>query len=237
MMEMTPLDLLAFAAHPDDAEIGMGGTLAKFAEAGKEVAICDLTQAEMSSNGNVELRQQEAAEAAKHLGIATRINLGLPDRGLRVDKTHIDPIVKVIRQYRPQLVAAPYWKDRHPDHIQTSLMVQEAIFNAKLRKYMPELAEWRVPQVIFYFINDLDEPDFLIDVSAVHNRKMQALRSYRSQFSPEDASAVETPLTLGYLEKVVARDTLLGTRKFVSHAEGFVTKEPLLLQLPEEGIG
>lgn len=230
------LDLLVFAAHPDDAEIGMGGTMAKLSEAGKKVAICDLTLAEMSSNGTVSLRQREAALASEHLGITTRINLELPDRGIQLAPCHIDPIVKVIREHRPRLVAAPYWKDRHPDHIQTSKIVQEAVFNAKLRRYLPSLPAWTVPQLIFYFINDLDEPDFIVDVSSVHHRKMEALRAYRSQFTPSEKDAVDTPLTLGYLERVEMRDRLIGSKKSIQWAEGFVSKDPLLVQMPGEGI-
>ncbi|EPR28187.1 GlcNAc-PI de-N-acetylase family protein [Geobacillus sp. WSUCF1] len=103
-------DLLAFGAHPDDVEIGMGGTIAKYVRRGYRIVICDLTQAELSSNGTVDERQREAAEAARRLGVSERFNLGLPDRGLYVEEEAIRQIAAVIRRYRPRLVFAPYWK-------------------------------------------------------------------------------------------------------------------------------
>jgi len=144
------LDILVFGAHPDDAEIGMGGTIRKHVLAGLKVGICDLTLAEMSSNGTVETRRREADAASEALGIAYRSNLELPDRGLTPSREHIEAIVAEIRKCRPRIVFAPYWQDRHPDHIACSHLVQEAVFNAKLRKYMPDLAAHSVEQCYFY---------------------------------------------------------------------------------------
>lgn len=225
------LDLLVFSAHPDDAEIGMGGTIAKHTREGQSVVLCDLTLAELSSNGDVETRQQEASAAGQLLGVRERVNLGLPDRGLQVSKQSIDAVVDIIRRLRPRVVAAPYWQDRHPDHIACSLLVQEALFNAKLRKYKPDLAAWLVPQVYYYFINDVYEPDLIVDTTDVHMTKMAGLQAYRSQFEApsEGEDRVATPLTDSYLERVDARDRLLGVRAKVGYAEGFVSKEPLLV--------
>lgn len=224
------LDLLAFGAHPDDVEIGMAGTLAKHAAAGRRVGICDLTLAEMSSNGNPELRQREAAEASEYLGLALRSNLRLPDRGLTGEKEQIDAIVREIRLRRPRVVFAPYWQDRHPDHVRCSQLVQEAVFNAKLRRYMPELPAVNVEQLFFYFINDVYEADVMIDVTAVYERKLDSLRAYRSQFETAGADTVATPLNQGYVERVAARDSLLGQKRGLPYAEGFVSKLPLLVE-------
>ncbi|MCZ8512973.1 bacillithiol biosynthesis deacetylase BshB1 [Paenibacillus filicis] len=223
------LDLLIFGAHPDDAEIGMAGTIAKHTAAGQRVGICDLTLAEMSSNGTVAIRRREAEEAAKVLGLAMRSNLELPDRGLTLTKEHVDRIVAEIRRWKPRVVFAPYWEDRHPDHIACSKLVQEAVFNAKLRKYMPELEAHTVKDTYFYFINDLDVCDVMVDVSGVYERKVAALQAYRSQFDPISAGNdyVQTPLNQGYLERVEARDRLLGQKRLVPFAEGFVNKLPL----------
>src|SRR5690625_2305091 len=109
------LDLLIFGAHPDDAEIGMGGTIAKHTTMGLKVGICDLTLAELSSNGTVELRKQEAKQATEALNVTVRTNLQLPDRGLVPAFEHIQRIVAIIREYRPKVVFAPFWQDRHPD--------------------------------------------------------------------------------------------------------------------------
>jgi N-acetylglucosamine malate deacetylase 1 len=223
------LDLLIFAAHADDAEIGMGGTIAKHVMAGDRVGIIDLTQAEMSSNGDVKTRLKEAAHAAEVLGLAVRDNLGLPDRGLAVVPAMIDRMITAIRKYRPRLVFAPYAIDRHPDHVACSKMAEEAVFSAKLRKYLPQLPAWEAQQLIFYFINDAHTPQLLVDITDTQHTKMEALRAYRSQFMPEGADAVETPLTAAYLEAVIARDRLLGQPKRYAYAEGFIPKGPIVL--------
>ena len=230
---MTKLDILAFGAHPDDVEIGMGGTIAKHVQAGLKVGICDLTFAEMSSNGTVELRQQEADLASTVLGLSRRTCLGLPDRGLLLEKVQIDKIVKEIRETKPDIVFAPYWQDRHPDHVQCSKMIEEAVFNAKLRKYMPELEAWEVPQLVFYYINDMHDPTIMIDISEQWTLKEQALRAYSSQFdATATVDAVQTPLTRQYVERVFARDQLLAqSQKGWTTAEGFTTRKPLSLSL------
>lgn len=229
MNDSDGLDLLAFGAHPDDVEIGMGGTVAKHVAAGDKVGICDLTYAELSSNGTPLLRQQEAAAASEALGVSVRSNLGLPDRGLTGEAAQLKAIVRELRLRRPRIVFAPYWQDRHPDHVRCSQLVQEALFNAKLRKYMPELPAWNVEHVYFYFINDVYDADVMVDVSAVYERKLASLRAYRSQFEQAGTDTVRTPLNQGYVERVEARDRLLGQKRFVPYAEGFVSKLPLLV--------
>lgn len=226
-MSELKLDILVFAAHADDAEIGMGGTIAKHTRAGDRVGIIDLTRAEMSSNGDVETRLREAASASAVLGLAVRDNLGLPDRGLAVVPEMIDPMVAAIRAYRPRLVFAPYGIDRHPDHVACSRMAEEAVFSAKLRRYMPETPAWNVEHLIYYFINDAHPPQLLVDITETQQAKMDALSAYRSQFMPEGADAAQTPLTAAYLEAVVARDRLLGQPKRFAYAEGFIPKGPL----------
>ncbi len=227
------LDMLIFGAHPDDAEIGMGAAIYKHVQAGMRVGICDLTYAELSSNGTVELRQREAEEASRLLGLAARSNLGLPDRGLEVKDEQIRKITREIRKYRPRLVFAPYWIDRHPDHVLCSQLVQEAVFNAKLRNYEPEMEAVQVEQLYFYFINDTDKADIMIDVSAEHAVKMEVLSAYRSQFEAADPAKniVATPLNQAYLERVEARDRLLGQKRSVAYAEGFVSRLPLMVGL------
>lgn len=229
---MSGLDLLVFGAHADDAEIGMGGTIAKHAQAGHRVGVCDLTEAEMSSNGTVELRRQEAAAASAVLGVSRRSNLKLPDRGLAPVREQLEAIVEEIRLTRPRVVFAPYWKDRHPDHVQCSRLIEEAVFNAKLRKFMPDLPPVQVERLIYYYINDMDEVSLVVDVSEWYDLKRQALAAYRSQF---DRSAVEdsvaTPLTNGYLKRVESRDYLLGQGKGWLYAEGFAVKQPFGVSL------
>jgi len=229
---MDKLDILVFGAHADDAEIGMGGTIAKHTAAGQRVGICDLTEAEMSSNGTVELRRQEAAAASAVLGLSARTNLGLPDRGLQPSREQIEAIVAEIRRWQPRIVFAPYWVDRHPDHIACSKLVEEAVFNAKLRNYMPELPPVQVEQLIYYYINDVEAVSLIVDVTSTYDVKREALRAYRSQFDrTHSADSVATPLTSGYVERVEARDSLLGQSKGWGHAEGFAIKRPFGVEL------
>lgn len=224
------LDILVFGAHADDAEIGMAGTIAKHVKAGYKVGICDLTEAELSSNGNVELRKEEADKASGVLGLTLRTNLGLPDRGLYVTPESVAAVTSVIREYSPRVVFAPYWDDRHPDHVQCSKLVEEAVFNAKLRRFMPDKPAARVEELYFYFINDWRTPDLIVDVTDYYDIKEKSLHCYGSQFTP-GIDGVATPLTQGYVERVKARDALIGQRKLIPYAEGFTVKTPYKVHL------
>ncbi|MCM3171486.1 bacillithiol biosynthesis deacetylase BshB1 [Paenibacillus sp. MER 99-2] len=223
------LDILIFGAHADDAEIGMGGTIAKHTAAGLKVGVCDLTRAEMSSNGTVERRAEEAEEASRVLGLSCRSNLGLPDRGLYITPEHIQAVTAEIRRHAPRVVFAPYWEDRHPDHVMCSKIVQEAIFNAKLRNYMPELPAVQVKECYFYFINDIGRADLIVDISEHYEQKENSLLCYRSQFEM-GVGTVSTPLNQGYIERVRARDSLLGQRSLIPFAEGFATLTPYVVR-------
>jgi len=227
---MRTCDLLAFGAHPDDVEIGMGGTIAKYARRGYRAVICDLTKAELSSNGTVDERQEEAAEAARRLGVSERLNLELPDRGLSVEQEAIRRIVAVIRRYRPRLVFAPYWEDRHPDHGQCARLVEEAVFSAGIRRYgAGELGEaHRVRSVYYYMINAFCRPHFLVDISETVQDKLASLRAYESQFEKRPG-AVDTPLTNNYIEMIESRERWFGQQIGAAHAEGFLTKTPIHL--------
>ena len=223
------VDLLAIGAHPDDVEIGAAGTILKHRKAGKKVSICDLTFAELSSNGDVESRQQEAARAAKLLGIEERINLGIPDRQIYITEDNIRKLVEVIRDCQPITVIAPYWEDRHPDHVHCSELVREAVFNAGVRKYAPELGEvHRVSNLYFYIINGQPDPDFCIDITEVYDEKMEVLKSYESQFTTFSGS-VKTPLNTGYFEIIRSREYLYAKKIRKGFAEGFKNTGPIEL--------
>lgn len=229
-MENNQLDILAFGAHADDVEIGMAGTIAKLTDAGKRIGICDLTDADLSSNGNVDLRQKEALQSAQILGVSYRTSLGLPDRGLYLKEEYINRIVKVIRIYKPQIVFAPYFDDRHPDHGNCARLVEEAVFSAGIRKYETDNNDLphRVDKVYFYMINGYHKPDFTIDISPYIDKKLESLRAYKSQFEQTEQS-YNTPLVNGYIETVEAREKMFGKQVGVSFAEGFKTKVPILL--------
>lgn len=227
-MGIKEVDLLCFGAHPDDVEIGMAGTIAKHVQEGYRVMICDLTRAELSSNGSIEEREQEAFRAAQILGVE-RINLGFPDRGLHITEERIRAIVQVLRTYRPKVVFLPFEEDRHPDHGQATRLVEEALFNAGIVKYdSSEKGAHRVWQVYYYFINGLAKPDLLVDISDHIHTKRAALLAYQSQFT-KDERAVETRLNTGFIESIEGRERLFGKMKQVEYAEGFKLKDPLLL--------
>jgi len=224
------LDILAIGAHPDDVEIGMGGTIAKYAKAGLKIGICDLTKAELSSNGTVAIRQEEAKRAGDIIGLSERIQLSLPDRGLYMLDSSIKEIVTIIRKYEPKVVFAPYFDDRHPDHGHCSRLVEEAVFSAGIKNYQDLLGQssHRVKNLYFYMINGFHKPDFVINISETIEQKIESLKAYSSQFEKAQGST-ETPLTNGYIEAVESRERLYGKEVGVMYAEGFMTKKPILL--------
>ncbi len=224
------LDILAFGAHADDVEIGMGGTIAKLVSEGKQIGICDLTNADLSSNGTVALRKQEADRSAEILGVAYRTSLGFPDRGLYMHEEYINKIADVIRTYKPKLVFAPYFEDRHPDHGNCARLVEEAVFSAGIKKYQTKQANQphKADRMYFYMINGFHRPDFAVDISPFIEKKLSALRAYESQFVRSDDS-FDTPLVNGYIETVEARERMFGKQAGVTYAEGFKTKMPILL--------
>ncbi|MBA4536102.1 bacillithiol biosynthesis deacetylase BshB1 [Bacillus aquiflavi] len=227
--ETINVDILAFGAHADDVEIGMGASIVKLTKAGKKVAICDLTEAELSSNGTVMLRKEEAKKAASILGVSFRQTIGLPDRGLQLKEEYIKKIVAIIRRYRPATVFAPFFEDRHPDHGNCARLVEEAVFSAGIRKYDcgSNLSYHKVANIYFYMINGFHKPDFVIDVSDEIDQKLASLQAYASQFNQE--ASFKTPLTNGYIETVKARERLFGKEVGVEFAEGFKVKRPLLV--------
>ncbi|WHY75860.1 bacillithiol biosynthesis deacetylase BshB1 [Neobacillus sp. WH10] len=230
-MENKQLNILAFGAHADDVEIGMAGTIAKLVSEGKRIGICDLTDADLSSNGNVILRKEEAARAAEILEVSVRTTMGFPDRGLLLNQEYIRKIADVIRTYKPQVVFAPYFEDRHPDHGNCARLVEEAVFSAGIKKYKTDKCNdpHRVEKMYYYMINGFHNPDFTIDISTFINKKLAALRAYKSQFEYSEQS-YNTPLVNGYIETVEARERMFGKMVGVTYAEGFKTKVPLLLR-------
>jgi N-acetylglucosamine malate deacetylase 1 len=222
------LDLLVFGPHSDDIEIGLGGTVARHAAEGDRVGLCDLTEAELSSNGTVEQRRAEADEAARVLGALWRENLKWPDGGIAATPEMIRSAVDVIRRHRPRTVAIPYWDDRHPDHVAASHVLRVATFKSALRRYVTEAEAWRPEWVCYYFINDSAPPSFVVDVSAHYQRKRDALACYRSQFAPAEDGAVATRLTDATFKQLIeSRDAQFGALAGVAFAEGVVVREPV----------
>jgi len=225
----SPVDLLVFGPHPDDIEIGCGGAVAHHVDLGARVGLCDLTAGEMGSNGTVEERLAEAEAARNVLGAVWRVNLRWPDRSIG-GLEHVRSAARLIRECRPRTVLVPYWSDRHPDHVSSSQVLTEAVFSAGLRRFDPGVEAWKPDWTCYYFINDSAPPSFTIDVSAAYERKRRALACYVSQFSPPQAGAVQTRLTSPRFQQLIeSRDAQFGAMAGVSHAEGFVVREPVPL--------
>ncbi|WP_071459949.1 bacillithiol biosynthesis deacetylase BshB1 [Bacillus massilinigeriensis] len=238
MKESIKLDILSFGAHADDVEIGMGGTIAKYAAKGRKIGICDLTEAELSSNGTTELRRKEASHAAGILGVSVRETLGFPDRGLFLKDDYIRKTAHIIRKYKPDIIFAPYSEDRHPDHGNCSRIVEEAFFSAGIKKYETEggYQPHKASRLFYYIINGYHKPHFVIDASSYIEQKAKALNAYKSQFTKSEGGA-DTPLVNGYIETVLARERMFGQAAGVMYAEGFLTREPFLVHdlLGDEG--
>jgi bacillithiol biosynthesis deacetylase BshB1 len=222
------VDLLVFGPHPDDLEIGLGGTIAHHAARGLRVGLCDLTAGEMGSNGTVEERLAEAEAARVVLGAAWRENLRWPDREIGKHPGHLDQAVTFSRRHQPRAVAVPYWSDRHPDHVAASAVLTEAVFNAGLKRYKPEEAAWRPEWTCYYYINDAVPPSFVVDVSEHYERKRQALDCHRSQFVRADAAAATRLNTPAFRQLIESRDAQFGALAGVAWAEGFVVREPIV---------
>ena len=228
-VSVTAVDLLAIGPHPDDIEIGIGGTVAKHAALGLRVGLCDLTAGEMGSNGTVEERLAEAEAARDVLGAAWRVNLRLPDRALGSSAEHAIRIASFVRAARPRVVAIPHWSDRHPDHVAASHLLTDAIFSAGLRRFAADGEAWKPDWVCYYFINDSAPPSFVVDVSAHYDAKRRALACHASQFRPITADAVSTRLTSSrFTQLIESRDAQFGALCDVDFAEGFAVKAPLL---------
>jgi len=222
------IDLLVFGPHPDDIEIGLGGTVARHAAAGHRVGLCDLTAGELSSNGTPEQRAVEAAEAARVLGAAWRENLGWPDGGIAATPPLVRSAVDIIRRHRPRTLAIPYWDDRHPDHVAASHVLRTAAFTSGLRRYATGADPWRPDWICYYFINDGAAASFVVDVSEQYQIKLDALACYRSQFAPAGDSAISTRLTATTFRQLIeSRDAQFGALAGVAFAEGIVVREPV----------
>ena len=226
---MDTVDLLAFGPHPDDIEIGLGGTIARHVALGFRVGLCDLTAGEMGSNGTVEERLAEAEAARGVLGALWRVNLKWPDRAIGSSPAHVREAAELIRRARPRAIALPFASDRHPDHAAASQVLTEAVFSAGLRRYPAEGEAWKAEWTCYYFINDSTTPSFVIDVSEYYEIKRRALACHATQFRPASSDAVPTRLTSArFAQLIESRDTQFGAQAGVAFAEGVVVREPVL---------
>jgi bacillithiol biosynthesis deacetylase BshB1 len=227
------LDILAFGAHPDDVELGCAGTILKEISLGKTVGIIDLTRGELGTRGSAEIRDQEAAAAAKILGVSVRENLNMRDGFFVNDEKHQLEIIKMIRKYKPEIVLCNAIDDRHIDHGKGSKLVSDACFLSGLMKIETSIdgekqTAWR-PKLVYHYIQWKNiEPDFVVDITGFTEKKIESILAYGSQFYDASSKEPVTPITSkNFLESLNYRSQDLGRLVGVDYAEGFTVERYL----------
>jgi N-acetylglucosamine malate deacetylase 1 len=227
------LDILAFGVHPDDVELSCAGVLLVEKLNGKKTGIIDLTQGELGTRGTAETRKQEAAAAAKILGVDVRENLGMADGFFKNDEAHQLQIITAIRTYQPEIILCNAPSDRHPDHGRSARLVADASFLSGLKKIETAVngvqqQAWR-PKYVFNYIQDkFLQPDFVIDVTHVFEQKVEAIKAYGTQFHAESKESNEPQTyisTPDFLDSVLYRHKWYGKMIGVKYAEGFITEK------------
>lgn len=227
------LDILAFGAHPDDVELGCGGTIAKEVSLGKKVGIVDLTRGELGTRGSAELRDQEAMAAAQILGVAVRENLQMRDGFFVNDEAHQLLVIQMIRKYRPEIVICNAIDDRHIDHAKGSKLVSDACFLSGLIKIETSdngqlQSAWRPKQVYHYIQWKNIEPDFVVDITGFNEKRIESILAYGSQFYNPNSNEPETPIaTKNFLESLNYRARDFGRLIGTDYAEGFTAERCL----------
>ena len=230
------VDVLAIGAHPDDVELGCGGTIAKLISEGKKVAILDLTQGELGTRGTNETRAIEAKNAAEILGISARENLKMRDGFLINSEEYQLRIIKAIRTYQLEIVFCNAVDDRHPDHAKAAKLASDACFLSGLIKIETEESgkkqeKWRPKQVFHYIQWKNLEPDFVIDISGFLDKKIESCLAYKTQFYDPTSTEPTTPISSkSFLDSITYRAQDLGRLAGVEHAEGFTTEKTLALK-------
>jgi bacillithiol biosynthesis deacetylase BshB1 len=224
------MNLLAIGIHPDDVELGCGGTVILAAQDGHAVTLADLSEGTASTNGTPEERAREGSEAADIMGVKKRINLALPDTGIRAeDPEQTKRTVAAIRDVQPDVILIPSSDDPHPDHASGGELVKRAIYLAGLSGYEPGEKAWSVRNVMVYGGRVDIDPDVIVDVTSVHKKKMLAIGAHQSQFV-QGAGTKPTPLNAPeFLPALEARDRLHGRKIRVQYGEGFRLLNPIAL--------
>lgn len=234
------LNVIVFGAHPDDAELSMGGTIAKLTNNKYKVGIVDLTRGEMGTRGSALIRKKEAEEAAKILSVKVRENLSIPDGNIELRDENIKKVVKVIRKYKPDIIFAPYLNDRHPDHIDASALIKRALFTSGLIKYKTvenkKIQKAYRPSKLFYYMQTFTFiPSFIIDITDTFQQKMESIFAYTTQVHSPDQSKnnepetfISTPEFIGYIE---ARAKTYGFQIGKKYGESFFSETEIEMNL------
>jgi bacillithiol biosynthesis deacetylase BshB1 len=228
------LDLLAFGVHPDDIELSCAGTLLVEKANGKKIGIIDLTRGELGTRGNAQTRQEEADNSARILGADVRDNLEMADGFFKNGQANQILIIKALRKYRPEIILCNAPEDRHPDHGRSAVLVNDATFLSGLKKIETKDEEGKLqevwkPKYVFNYIQDMYlKPDFVIDISNVFDKKIQAIEAFSTQFYNPDAGDDEPQTYISspeFIESVINRSKMFGKMIGVKHAEGFISKK------------
>lgn len=227
------LDLLAFAAHPDDVEFTCAGTMILMTKKGYRTGVVDCTGGELGTRGSAATRASEAKEAAKIMKLAVRRNLGMPDGNIEISQKNVKSVVTAIREFRPRILLAPYFVDRHPDHSDCSVLIKRAMFYAGLKKYATRLngkaqAAHR-PEVFLMYRSTTAMPiSIVVDVTSVFKEKMKAVKIYASQVhdpkNPTPDTFISRPEFLDMIEARARESGFLVNAQF---GEAFYKAEPL----------
>ncbi len=227
------VDALVFGPHPDDIEICAGGLVLSLRAQGYTVGGVDMTAGEAGTRGSADSRRQEAATGGELLGLAFRECLGLPDGALSADEAARDLVIDVLRRHRPRLVVAPIASDDHPDHSRTGLLVKEARFLAGCSNIGPQGEPWRPDRVLFYPSREPCNPTLIVDISAVFEAKMVAVRAHASQLhdpgSNEPMTNIASP---EFLDQIEAANRYFGSLVGFTYGEPFVVEGPLAVDDP-----
>ncbi|OEJ98517.1 bacillithiol biosynthesis deacetylase BshB1 [Flavivirga aquatica] len=225
------LDILVIGAHPDDVELGCGGTIAKEVANGKKVGVIDLTRGELGTRGTAETRDEEAANSARILGVVVRENLAFSDGFFVNDRKHQLELIKMIRKYQPEIVICNAFDDRHIDHGKGSKLASDACFLSGLIKIETInddgilQKQWRPKQVYHYIQWKNLEPDLVVDITGYIDTKMESVLAYKTQFYDELSKEPETPISSkNFTDSIIYRARDLGRLVGVEYAEGFTVE-------------
>ncbi|WP_109831061.1 bacillithiol biosynthesis deacetylase BshB1 [Reichenbachiella versicolor] len=227
------LDVLVFAAHPDDAELSCSGTIASLIAQGKKVGIVDFTKGEMGTRGTPEIRMDEAKASSKILGLSIRENLCFQDVFFKVDDEHVIKVVEKIRQYQPEIILANAVRDRHPDHGKGAEIVKKALFLSGLKKletYIEGESQeiWRARNLYHYIQTDWIEPDFVVDITDYWDVKVESIKAFKSQFFDPDGQSADTLISSSrFMDFLEGRAREYGMSIRSDFGEGF-TKDRML---------
>ena len=224
---MEKLDILAFAAHPDDVELSCSGTLMRHIDEGSTVGIVDLTQGELGSRGTIETRYEEATDASKIMGVHQRVNLKMADGFFEINEHNKRLIIEQIRRFKPSIVLANAISDRHPDHARAAELVAEACFYAGLRMiettWEGETQQAHRPKALYHYVQDYYiDPDFVVDITPYWDRKEEAIRAYKTQFFDPNSKEPKTPISgKEFFDFIKSRMMQYGRPVGALYAEGF----------------